>query len=124
MDRSDTCILLVDDDVDLLALMSKSLEKQGFHVEARRTAPSAADLHRLHPAIVFMDVELGQENGAAVCHAMKHHGDGPRPVILMSGHAPDVLRTEAAMGQADGCLTKPFRLEQLRSWVAYYAPQA
>ena len=117
-------ILLVDDDQDLLQLMKTTLEKDGHRVETRTTAPSHDDLVRLRPNIVFIDVELGTENGAALCYAVKHDAAAVGAVVLISGHADDLLRSEAAIGGADAFLAKPFNMQALRDWAAYYAPQA
>ena len=114
-------ILLVDDDQDLLQLMKTTLEKDGHHVETCSTAPSHADLVRLRPNLVFMDVELGKENGAAICYAVKHDAAAVGAVVLISGHADDLLRSEAEIGGADAFLAKPFNMRALRDWATYYA---
>lgn len=117
-------ILLVDDDQDLLQLMKNTLEKDGHHVETLSTAPSHEDLVRLRPNLVFMDVELGSENGAALCHAVKHDAAAVGAVVLISGHADDLLRSEAAMGGADAFLAKPFNMQALRDWATFYTHKA
>ena len=115
------CILLIDDDIDLLQLMKSTLEKDGFVVEAMSQAPSREDLRRLRPDLIFLDVEIGAENGAALCHSIKHDHEQARPVVLISGHAGDTLRSEAACGLADGFLAKPFSMRELREKAAYFA---
>jgi len=117
-------ILLVDDDVDLLQLMKTTLEKDGHHVETLSDAPSHDDLVRLRPGLIFMDVELGTENGAAICHALKHDPSVGGPVVLISGHADELLRSMADIGGADAFLTKPFNMRALREQAAYYTARA
>lgn len=114
-------ILLVDDDADLLGLMSQALTDAGHRVETRSTAPSREDLIELRPDVVFLDVELDQENGAAICHAVKHSTNAVGAVVLMSGHAVDDLRSEAAIGQADAFMQKPFSLRTLQEWADHFA---
>lgn len=117
-------ILLVDDDQDLLQLMKNTLERDGHHVETLSTAPSHADLMRLRPNLVFMDVELGGENGAALCRAVKHDAAAVGAVVLISGHPDDLLRSEAATGGADAFLAKPFNMQALRDWATFYLHKA
>ncbi len=117
-------ILLVDDDTDLLHLMKATLEKDGHRVETLTDAPSHEDLVRLHPSLIFMDVELGLENGAAICRALKHDPAVGGPVVLISGHADELLRSMADIGGADAFLTKPFKMRELREQAAYYTARA
>lgn len=117
-------ILLVDDDQDLLQLMKATLEKDGHRVETLSAAPSHEDLARLRPNLVFLDVELGAENSAALCHAVKHDAAAVGAVVLISGHSDDLLRSEATMGGADAFLAKPFNMQALRDWAEYYASKA
>lgn len=116
-------ILLVDDDQDLLELMSQALKKDGHRVKTMSTAPGHDELERIRPALIFMDVELGEENGAALCHAVKRDAALFGAVVLISGHPDDLLRTEAAAGGADAFLAKPFSMKALRDWANYYIPR-
>lgn len=116
-------ILLVDDDQDLLDLMSQALAKDGHSVVTMNHAPSHQDIERVRPALIFMDVELGEENGAALCHAVKSDAELFGAVVLISGHTDDRLRTEADAGGADAFLAKPFSMKALREWANYYIPR-
>ena len=120
-------IMLVDDDEDLLSLMKTGLEERGYRVDARTTAPRKEDITGLNPAVIFMDIGLRDENGAALCRAIKHDARATgTPVILISAHDDALLHQEAASGLADGCLRKPFSMEELHALAAQYAadPQA
>lgn len=117
-----TTIMLVDDDKDLLYMMKQSLEKEGYNVGSRTSAPGKKDIVDTHPAVIFMDVNLSGENGAALCRAIKHDAAASdTPVVLISGDDDDLLHQEAASGHADGCIGKPFRMEELNGLAAYYA---
>ncbi len=87
-------IMVVDDDVDLLQLTRIALEREGFLVEALTKAPSWEDLTRSKPSVVFLDVELGGENGLEVCRAIKANKHAvDLPVILISGIGADRLKS-------------------------------
>ena len=114
-------ILLVDDDPDLLLMMKTGLENQGYDVLTRESAPTRDEMSVLDPAVVFMDVNLQEENGAAVCSAIKRdsHSQHP-PVILISALGEGELRRSTEASLADGCLIKPFTLNSLLVMAEYY----
>jgi len=114
-------ILLVDDDEDLLMMMRTSFERAGYRVVARKSAPAKDEVEQLGPSVIFMDVELQEDNGAALCHAIKRGGDhGDQHIILISGHAENTLSQEAMSALADGCIQKPFNMISLHEMAAFY----
>lgn len=116
-------ILVVDDDSDLLELMKRGFEREGYHVVARGTPPAKEEVEHIDPALIIMDVGLGDENGAALCHAIKR--DGIRTdhhVVLISGHPRELLDMEAGSALADEAVSKPFNMHTLLDLAAYYAP--
>ena len=114
-------ILLVDDDPDLLLIMKTGLENQGYNVLARTSAPCRDEMSVLDPAVVFMDVNLQEENGAALCSAIKRDSHSPHPpVILISGLGEGELRASTGSSLADGCLVKPFAMRSLLDLAEYY----
>jgi DNA-binding response OmpR family regulator len=114
-------ILLVDDDQDLLQLLTAGLENQGYHVLARANVPCREEIAAMDPALVFMDINLQQENGAALCSAIKRDGHGPHPaVILISGLGEGELRVSTEASRADGWLVKPFAMRSMFALAEYY----
>src|SRR6185436_14321250 len=92
-------IMLVDDDEDLLSLMKTGFQKHGYAVDARTTAPRREDITDGDPAVIIMDIGLEDENGAALCRAIKRDARAiGTPVILISGHDDAELHQEAASG--------------------------
>ena len=105
-------VMVVDDDQDLLWLLRRVLVKQGLKVQSFSSAPSVDMVKEIHPAVLFMDVEIGQESGEEVCGRIKKANAMPQtPVILISSHAKDRLRATAKRCGADGYLTKPFDIQ-------------
>jgi DNA-binding response OmpR family regulator len=120
MDRpkNTVSLILVDDDKDLLWLMSHALRLRGFQVEAFDHAPSLAQIRDLHPSVILLDVEVGEE----ICGKIKGGTDpSPVPVILLSRHPIDKLRETVLRCGADGYLIKPFNVERLTRSVHRYA---
>src|SRR6185436_7807382 len=66
-------VMIVDDDPDLLQLMSTTLRNNGFQVVARTSPPNWLELGQADPAMIFMDVDLGRANGANLCKSIKEN---------------------------------------------------
>lgn len=117
-----TTLMLVDDDKDLLWLMSHALERRGFEVKAFDHAPSMAQVRDVHPSVIFLDVDIGAESGEDVCGKIKgKEGSAQVPVILISSHPTDRLRESALRCGADGYMTKPFDLECMSQVARHYS---
>ncbi|MBL8509653.1 MAG: response regulator, partial [Chitinimonas sp.] len=101
-------ILLVDDDTDLLKLLSMRLTAAGYRVTTATTAEGA--LTRLAvelPQLVLSDVRLPDRDGLSLFGDI-HARHPTLPVILLTAHGtiPDaVAATERGVF---GYLTKPF----------------
>lgn len=127
MERTEThmeapTLMLVDDDKDLLWLMSHALKRRGFVVKAFDHAPSMAQVRDVQPTVIFLDVDIGTESGEEVCGKIKGGTTSPQiPVILISSHPMDRLRETALRCGADGYMTKPFDVERMSRLALQYA---
>ncbi len=123
---SSATILLVDDDADLLHLLSLRLRAAGHQVVAASTAEQALNLLATQrPGVVLSDVQLPGMDGLRLFDEI-HARDPTLPVILLTAHGtiPDAV---AAMAKGVfGYLTKPFDaaalLEKIQLAVRVNAP--
>ncbi len=103
-----TRLLIVDDDADLLKLLSMRLEAAGYEVTAVASAEAAlAQLDVQRPALVLSDVQLPGMDGLALFNVIRERHPA-LPVILLTAHGtiPDAV---AATAQGVYTyLTKPF----------------
>ncbi len=119
--ESAATIMVVDDDKDLLWLLQRVLVKQGLDVKSFSSAPSMDVVKEIHPAVLFLDVEIGAESGEEVCDRIKRSQAVPHlPVILISSYAKESLRERAKRCGADGYLTKPFDLQGMARLAKLY----
>ncbi len=117
-------LMLVDNDKDLLWLMTHALQRRGFVVKAFDHAPTLAQVRSVRPSVIFLDVEIGEESGEEVCGKIKGGAEPSRvPVILISSHPMDRLRETALRCGADGYLAKPFDVEHMIRSVHQYAKE-
>ena len=105
-------ILLVEDDVEVAALLQAVLTSYGYVVEMA-DALSVFQASREHlPDLILLDLLLPSVNGL---EAVRHLHDLPEtsdiPIVLMSDEG-NVAERAAQLGVA-GYLTKPFDLEDL-----------
>lgn len=109
---SQTRLLIVDDDRELLALLSRFLSNVGFVVS---TAPDGetglAMLEREVFDIVVLDVGLPRLNGLDVLRTIRSTSSVPVVMLTASGDLEYRIRGLAA--GADDYLPKPFSTEEL-----------
>jgi two-component system response regulator GlrR len=101
-------VLLVDDDPDLLRLLSMRLTGAGLRVTAAESAEKAlAQLAIERPQLVVSDVKLPGMDGLALFDAIR--GKHPSlPVILLTAHGTIPDAVEATSRGVYTYLTKPF----------------
>lgn len=106
-------ILLVDDDEDILSLLSTWLKKEGFDVVTVLSGEEALNqLHVVRPNLVITDLFMGGMSGMELLSTI--HRDNPLlPVIMLSGQAkiPDAVKATHLGSSA--FLTKPVNKEEL-----------
>jgi DNA-binding response OmpR family regulator len=106
-------ILLVDDDIDLLMLLERKLQKNGYIIESAASMPEAEYVLSLFkPDLVLLDINIAGEDGRQLCWKIKHDSGGLQTkVILMSGYNYPV-NGQLSFG-ADDYVAKPFASEYL-----------
>ncbi len=101
-------ILIVDDDTDLLQLLSMRLSFAGFEVDQAESAEAALNLLDLsRPQLVITDMHMKEMDGMALFEHI--HDMAPTlPVIILTAHGtiPDAIA--ATQRGVFGYLTKPF----------------
>lgn len=108
-------ILVVDDDSCLRDVIVAVLEREGYGCRSAEDGKQALDMSaHAKPALVLLDAEMGVMDGWDCARELRaKHGNGV--AIVMLADAPP-----RAENVADGVLTKPFAIEQLRRVVASY----
>jgi two-component system response regulator MprA len=106
-------ILLVEDDSELLEMVRRALEREGFAVTARRTGTDAlrAAEHETPDAIV-MDIGLPDSDGRDVCQALRARGV-EAPVLFLTARDAVADRLAGFGAGGDDYVVKPFDLDEL-----------
>ena len=106
-------VLVIDDDIDLLMLMERKLQQQGYKVESAVSLSEAEYVFSLFkPNLVLIDINVAGEDGRQLCWKIKHGPDAATTkVILMSALYYPTTRT--LLFGADDFVAKPFATEFL-----------
>jgi CheY-like chemotaxis protein len=111
------CVLLVEDDNEVAALVTEMLEQLGYCVT--RAASAAAALGALSNGravdLVFSDIMMpGGMNGVDLAREIRRRRNN-LPILLTSGYAEAAKESAAAEGVR--VLPKPYRLDELAAAV-------
>lgn len=113
---SGATVLLVDDNAELLDLLTRTLRHVG-HFTVVQAADGAAGLElafTAHPSCVVIDVVMPGLNGYQLVHALR--GDPASatiPIIMLTALAQDHNRLGGLLAGADRYLVKPVKVQDL-----------
>jgi two-component system alkaline phosphatase synthesis response regulator PhoP len=113
-------ILVVEDDIDIAALIALYLEKAGHVVDRLSSGSSVMPRLRAQPAdLVILDLMLPGASGLVVCEAMRADpATAAIPVIMLTARGEERDRIAGLEIGADDYVTKPFSPKELVARVA------
>jgi two-component system, cell cycle response regulator len=113
IDKKDSIIIVVDDDVALLNMLKNSLSLEGYRCETALSAASALELINKTPFdIMISDIVMSDMNGLELTKKAKEL----RPdmaVIITTGYIEDFSFDDAIEAGATDFIKKPFTLKEL-----------
>lgn len=114
-------ILVVDDEKDMINIVSFRLKKAGYDVMTAETGLQALEKVRAKmPDLILLDINLPGMTGYEVCGKLKSDaGTKNIPVIFISASDENIEKSAEEYG-ADGFIIKPFEPQELISKIAEY----
>ena len=109
-------ILVVDDDLDVLELVSTTLESAGFEIVGVTSGREALAVARgeAPPDLVVLDVQLPGMSGYEICRELRDDFGEGLPILFVSGFRTESLdRVAGLLVGADDYLVKPFAPDEL-----------
>jgi len=107
-----SCVLVVDDDADIRALVRELLERAGYDVI---DAPDGNEGLRLfyerQPDLVILDVAMPEMEGWEVLERIRELSDVP--VMMLTARAEELDKVRGLRAGADDYVTKPFGRQEL-----------
>jgi CheY-like chemotaxis protein len=108
---------VVDDDPDIVALLAEALAARGYRVLAALGAQALRLAREERPALVLLDLQMPQMDGAEVCRRLRAEpATAAIPIVLISADELPGATTGALA--VDDWLPKPFDLSDLFAAVA------
>jgi DNA-binding response OmpR family regulator len=112
MPKRKTTVLIADDDLQLLDLVTLNLELEGYGVLRASDGRQALEqIERHNPDLVLLDVMMPWMSGFTVCHQVRAYSTVPIIIITARGQEQDKIRG-LDLG-ADDYLIKPFSVGEL-----------
>jgi two-component system OmpR family response regulator len=106
-------VLVVDDEPNIVELISMALRYQGFVVETAASGREAiAAVGTFKPQLIVLDVMLGDMDGFEVAERLGAQRAGV-PIIFLTARDSTEDKVRGLSGGGDDYMTKPFSLEEL-----------
>ncbi|MBL7072852.1 MAG: response regulator [Candidatus Omnitrophica bacterium] len=108
-------ILIVDDELDILEVLTFRLSKEGYSVVTAASGQEALEqLEKEVPSLILLDIRMPDINGYEICKRVKTGKKWKHiPIIMLT--ASSMLKVEKAVEKykVEGFLIKPFDYEKL-----------
>jgi len=105
-------ILIIDDDVNLIALLTEYLQGFGYKLESETTAAAGRKrLRRELPDLLILDVMLPDTDGLTLCREFRAEYD--LPIIMLTARGEVADRVMGLELGADDYVPKPFEPREL-----------
>ena len=112
-------ILLVDDEPDILEILSYSLESGGFKIyKANNGLEAIVIAEKIIPDLIIMDVMMPKMNGIEACNRIRKSNNLKDVIItFLSARSEDFSKIAGFEAGADDYITKPIKPKVLLSKV-------
>lgn len=108
-------LLVVDDDLDMLALVRAALEKDGHQVDAEADAAAVLPARCRLYDLLLVDVMMPGEDGFSLCDRIRAEVDCP--ILFLTARTEDAALVRGFGLGADDYIKKPFSIAELRARV-------
>ena len=119
-------ILVVDDDPNVVEILTESLRGRGYRTESAYSGTEAVEKYdSFRPDLVVLDILLPEKNGFEVCDEIRAR-DAHRdvPIIIISANSiPDSMVRVFSAGAQD-YIKKPFSIKEITAKIENFLSQA
>jgi two-component system, OmpR family, alkaline phosphatase synthesis response regulator PhoP len=107
-------ILVVDDEKDIVDLLSYNLNKEGFTVITARNGREALERVKQKPDLIILDIMMPEMNGLQVIQEMKKDKElASIPVILLTAKKSETDEIVGLEIGADDYIVKPVKIGKI-----------
>ena len=113
MSKGKARILVVDDDVEIVRVLQRSLSAYGYDVLAAMNGETAFEmLAQYRPDLLLLDLGLPGISGLEICRRVRAQSNLP-PIIVISVRDTEREKVEAFDLGADDYVCKPFGINEI-----------
>lgn len=111
---SEYTVYVVDDEKDILELISEYLIKKGYFVKTFEEGENfLKEFERNQPDIVILDIMLPDIDGYEICKKIRKNSDVP--IIMLSARGEELDKVLGLELGSDDYISKPFSLSELEA---------
>lgn len=113
-------VLVVDDEADILKLISENLQIRGYHVSTAKSGDEAlVQLHAKLPSLMVLDIKLPDFTGWELLKRIKTDPliTGDFPVLIMTASITETIVDLKSYPSVVEILIKPFSIARFLSAV-------
>jgi CheY-like chemotaxis protein len=120
----DFLVLVVDDTVDNLVIVSLHLQQSGYRVVTATDGEEAIKVAALtHPDLILMDISMPGLDGLGATRKIREHPTlRPVPVVAVTAFTTEGFQRAAYDAGMEGYLTKPIDFERLNDLIRSLLP--
>lgn len=110
-------ILIIDDEEDIINLLSYNLEKEGFKVYSALNGIEGIEVAtKVHPSLILLDVMMPEMDGIEVCETIRANPTiGDTKICFLTARNEDYSQIAGLDAGADDYVAKPIKPKVLVS---------
>lgn len=119
-DKQKLKVLVVDDEPDIVELLTYNLKKEGYEVESAEDGIKAVKIaNKFHPDVILLDIMMPNQDGVETCRQIREIPELKNTfVIFLTARAEEYSEVAAFDVGADDYITKPIKPRALMSRIA------
>jgi len=107
----DVNVLIVDDEIEILKLLRKYLEREGYRVDTASDGEEALFVFRRKKYdLIILDVMMPKVDGIEVCKKLRNKTNAP--IIMLTAKDDEIDKVLGLRIGADDYITKPFSMNE------------
>ncbi len=109
-------ILVVDDEKDILEILSFNLQDDGYEVDTASSAEEALRVLSPEHSLILLDVMMGGMSGYRMAEKLRKEGNNTPVIFLTAKDTENDMMTGFSVG-GDDYISKPFSLKEVSARV-------
>jgi two-component system, OmpR family, alkaline phosphatase synthesis response regulator PhoP len=119
-DKQKIKILVVDDEPDIVDILTYNLKKEGYEVESAEDGIKAVKIAtKFQPDVILLDIMMPNQDGVETCRQIRENPELKGTfIIFLTARAEEYSEVAAFDVGADDYITKPIKPRALMSRIA------